>query len=424
MKLTDTDRKMLEGQEGDVVAESMAYLVKLGEAFEADEMVSVESVHLFTDWMLVNEAGLRFYKKYADRGAKVRVHSSCEPIGFDLERWDEFNLPGEFYAKQIEINDALKKMGCVMTYSNLIYLGQNVPKLNDNLAWIEGNATGWANSVVGARGNRESPITCLFAGITGRIPKYGLLRDENRRAQIIVEIDEKVIEALGAPGATSSDWSSLGMIVGDFAFDKIPAVVGLPKRMKIEELKAFCSMCSPALTTSLILMVGISPEAPTLEAAFGGKIPSHVERRRVTVDDLRSGYESLSKAPHVNVDGILTGCPYKTIYELQELAGMLDGKRVKDGIFFWVYTDRTIMELAETTGLRQRIERSGARVFHDACPVMIPHDRLFGPDKVFASDSVKMIRLTRGLGKPSWLFSSLPDLINAAVTGRFTCTRW
>lgn len=424
MRLSDRDKRMLDGAEGAPAREAMAHLVKLGEAFEAEEMVDVHSVHLFSDWMLINEAGLQFYKKFAEMGSKVRVHSSCEPIGFDLTRPQEFKLPAEYYTKQLEISRYLKQLGCVMTYSNLIHLTQNVPKLGDNLAWIEGNATGWANSVAGARGNRESPVNCLFAGITGRLPKYGLLCDENRRAQIIVEIDPEIIAAFGAPGSTSCDWSSLGMMVGDIAFDRIPAVVGLPRHMKIEELKAFCSMCSPALTTSLILMVGISPEAPTLEAAFGGRIPKDIERRRVTLKDLKEGYKTLSQSPTMRIDGVLTGCPYKTIYELQELADLLEGKRINPEIFFWVYTDRSIWELAESSGVRERIEKTGARLFHDACPVMIPHDKIFGPTKVFAADSVKLVRLVRGIGKPNFLFGPLPDLINAAVTGEFVSTRW
>ncbi len=424
MRLSDGDKRMLDGSEGPAAREAMDHLVKLGEAFEADELVDIDSVHLFSDWLLMNEAGLRLYERFVGLGAKMRVHSSCEPIGFDLSRWQEFNLPSEYFSKQMQLSRCLRQMGVVLTYSNLIHLTQNVPTFGAHIAWIEGNATGWANSVVGARGNRESPINCLMAGITGRLPKYGLLRDENRRAQVIVEIDPEIIASFGAPGSTSCDWSSLGMLVGDLAFDRIPAVVGLPRRMKIEELKAFCSMCSPALTTSLILMVGISPEAPTLEAAFGGRIPKDVERKRVTLDELKDGFAALSEVPSTRIDGVLTGCPYKTVYELQELAGMLEGRRVKPDVFFWVYTDRAIWELAEASGLRERIERSGARLYHDACPVMIPHDRMFGPDKVFAADSVKMIRLIRGLGKPNFVFGSLADLIRAAETGTFRSTRW
>jgi cis-L-3-hydroxyproline dehydratase len=424
MQLADTDKRMLDGDHGPAAQQAMAHLVKLGEAFEADTMVDVHSVHLFSDWLLMNEAGLQLYQRFVGLGAKMRVHSSCEPIGFDLSRGGEFKLPPEYYTKQMELIRCLRSMDVVLTFSNLIHLTQNCPKLGDNIAWIEGNATGWANSVAGARGNRESPINSLMAGITGRLPRYGLLREENRRAQVIIEIDPAIIDSFGKPGSASCDWSSLGMLVGDLAFDKIPAVVGLPKHMKIEELKAFCSMCSPALTTTLILMVGISPEAPTLEAAFGGRVPDHVERKRVTLEQLKDGYASMSQAPTTHIDGVLTGCPYKTIYELQELADLLEGKRIRDGLFFWIYTDQAIWTLAESSGLRERIERSGARLYHDACPVMIPHDRLFGPDKVFAADSVKMVRLIRGIGKPNFLFGPLPDLIDAAVTGEFVSTRW
>jgi predicted aconitase len=424
MRLTERDRKMLEGKEGKAASEAMAFLVKLGEAFEAEELVDVDSVHLGGDWTTSGEAALQLYRRFVDGGGRLKVHSSREPIGFDTSRFNEFNLPKEQYIKDMEFKELLTKLGCVITYTCIPYLSQNIPRFGDNLAWVEGNATGYANSVLGARGNRESVITCVMAGITGRIPKHGLLREENRRAQILIEIDRKVVESIEAAGAVSSDFSALGMIIGDIAFDKIPAVVGLPRKMKIEQLKAFVSMCSPALTTTLALMVGISPEAPSLEAAFGGRIPDHVERKRITLEDLREGYKSLSRSPKDQVNAVLTGCPFKTVYELQELADMLKGKQIKDGVSMWVYTDRTNWEMAESTGVRERIESSGARLFHDACPVILPHRELFGPDKVFATDSMKLVRLTRGLGKPAFLFGTIQDLIKAATTGRFTSNRW
>lgn len=424
MQLSDQDKRMLDGEDGPAARDAMEYLVKFGEAFEADRMVDVDSVHLFSDWMLMNEAGLMLYRKFVGLGAKMRVPSSCEPIGFDTSCADEFKLPPEYYSKQKELTACLKSMGVVTNYSCIIHLTQNVPRLGDNLAWIEGNAAGWANSMVGARANRENPISCLMAGITGRLPRYGLLREENRRAQMIIEIDPAIFEAFGAYGPTSSDWSTLGMVVGDLAFDKIPAVVGLPKPMRTDALKAFCSMCSPALTTALILMVGISPEAPTLEAAFGGRVPDDVERKRVTIDQLKAGFESLSNSPSTQIDGVMTGCPFKTIHELQDLAEMLDGKRIKEDIFFSIFTDQAVWALANSSGVRQRIEASGARLYHDACPVMVPHDRVSGSDKVFASDSMKTIKLIRGIGKPKFLFAPLPDLVNAAVTGTFVTTRW
>jgi predicted aconitase len=108
MQLSDRDKRILDGTEGVAAQEAMEHLVKLGEAFEADEMVDVDSVHLFADWMLMNEAGLQLYKRFAGLGAKMRVRSSCEPIGFDLSRQEEFKLPAEFYSKQLEISRYLR----------------------------------------------------------------------------------------------------------------------------------------------------------------------------------------------------------------------------------------------------------------------------------------------------------------------------
>lgn len=420
MRITDTDRRMLDGEMGEAAQLAMSHLCSFGEAIESEEMVDVHSCHLLVDWLLTRDAGLQLYEKFAGLGATFKTHVSVEPIGFDHTRWEEFGLPGEFFEKQALINGLIKKMGGVLTFSNQFHFNANQPKFGDNLAWTEGNATGYANSVVGARGNRESTISAFFAAITGRLPKYGLLCPENRRAEIIIEVDNEVSEALasGTKGITSSSFSLLGMVLGDIAFDRIPAIVNLP-RMSNEQLKNLYSMTSPALTTSLAHIVGSTPEAQTLEAAFGGSVPKKVERFRVTAGDVEKARETLTNAPTNKIDAIMVGCPFKHVYELQEIADMLDGRRVKSDVDFIIYTDRSIMAQAEASGIRTRIERSGAKIYQDACPVMVPYRRMHDRQKVFATDSVKMIRLIRGAGNPCWHFGSLADLIDAAESGYF-----
>jgi predicted aconitase len=424
MKLSDEDKKKLAGGEGASVQEAMEYLVKLGQAFEAEEMVDVHSVHIFTDYQTIGEGGLELYAKFADMGAECRVHSSCEPISIDLRLWPKLGLPPEYPGKQIEINNTLRRMGFMLDYTCIFHFNQNIPKFGENLAWIEGNATAWANSIIGARGNRENSITCFLAGIAGRIPKHGLLIPENRKGQRRVEIDEGLVAQLIGPGRTIADLGALGMIIADLGYDTIPVVEGLPLFLTNEQLKAIFQCCGPVLTTALLLLVGISPEAPTVEAAFGGTIPANIEKQRIEMKDIQAAYENLTNAKKFEIDIVSTGCPFKTIYEVQAAAKLLEGKKVKDGVLFFVHTDFTTWHLAEEMGLVEVIEKTGAYVTRDLCPFCLPLEDMYGPDKVVATDSIKTIRLLSGKGKPRYCFGSLEDCVNAAVTGSFRSTRW
>lgn len=424
MRLTDLDKRKLDGGLGPAVQHAMEHLVKMGDAFDAEEFVDLHSVHVFSDYRTIGDGGLEFYQRLADMGAKFTLPSSCEPISLDLEHKDEFDWPAGYEEKQQGIIEALRRMEVNLSYSCTFYLTHNVARRNDNLAWIEGNATGYANSVVGARGNREDSITAPLAGIARRIPKYGLLDPANRKGHCLIDINPALFDGFGAQGMVSADFSALGMVIGDWAYDRIPVITGMPKHVTNEQWKALVSNCSPALTTTLMLFVGISPEAPTVEAAFGGAIPKDVPRFRIENSHIRKAYEQLSNTPKDDVDVVMSGCPLKTIYEIQEVARLLEGRRVKQNVKFYVHTDHSTYSLAKEAGLIDKISAAGAMLTRDTCEFCMPVETMYGPDTVIATDSMKMRRLVAGKGKPTWRFGSLVDCVNAAVTGKFRSTRW
>ncbi|MDV6247077.1 aconitase X catalytic domain-containing protein [Rhodococcus opacus] len=423
MKLSDHDKRMLDGEEGPAVQEAMEFLVKFGEGFEADEMVDVHSAHLFADTHTVGRAA-EIYTRMAELGGKVRVPTTTEPISFDPEYPDDFKLPEDYPERQRLLMAALRQMDAILAHSNTIYLTQNIPKIGENLAWIESSAAGWANSVIGARANREGAITCLMAALTGRIPKHGLLDERNRKGQILIEIDPGVIDQLGGRGTWLADYHALGFAIGSLAYDRIPVITGLPSHLTNEQLKAICSICSPVYTGALLLMVGISPEAPTVEAAFGGTIPKDVETHRVGMQDVKDAYEKIRSSYAKEITGVLSGCPFKSINELQEVAELLDGKQVRDDVWVWITTDPSTRELARNSGIAQRIEASGAKLYAGTCHFMQPVAASMGPEHVIATDSMKMPLLLAGPGKPQWLYGTLKDCIAAATTGKFIETRW
>src|SRR3712207_9153772 len=110
---------MLEGECGPALQEAMEFLVKFGEAFEAEEMVDLHKAHLFADYHTVGTGGLEIYTHFAELGAKVRVPTTDEPISMDPEYPEDFNLADDYHEKQNMILDALRRLDVTMTHSNI-----------------------------------------------------------------------------------------------------------------------------------------------------------------------------------------------------------------------------------------------------------------------------------------------------------------
>ncbi|MCK5560341.1 MAG: DUF521 domain-containing protein, partial [Thermoplasmata archaeon] len=156
MYLTPDEEKVLEGGQGEVMERMMRLLVRLGEIYGADKMIPVGSVQVAgVSYKSVGDPGLEFLQDMASKNAKVKVLTYLNPAGMDLENWKELGFPEAFAAKQLEVMDAFKSMGIVITATCTPYLAGNLPRFREHLAWSESSAVSFANSVISARTNRE-----------------------------------------------------------------------------------------------------------------------------------------------------------------------------------------------------------------------------------------------------------------------------
>ena len=161
---------MLSGEQGETAAKAMEILVALGKIFDAERMVLIKSAQISgVSLETVGEAGIEFLEEFAKDG-RVRVPSYMNPCGMDLERWREIGFSEEFAKKQLRIIDAYKKMGVELSLTCTPYLIGVIPKRSEHIAWSESSAVIFANSVLGARTNRESGISALASAIAGRTP--------------------------------------------------------------------------------------------------------------------------------------------------------------------------------------------------------------------------------------------------------------
>jgi len=293
----------------------------------------------------------------------------------------------------------------------------SIPRYGECHVTSESNHAAYTNTMLGARVNRDPANMVLYAAITGVMPEYGMHLAENRRGQMLFEVDPDLVMELRDIG----DYVAMGGAIGFRAVDRVPVVVGL-EQMSNEQAKAFCACVSPALTYPMIHIVGITPEAQTLEDAFGGEVPTDVERIPIGKAEVRALYHSVKQTENREIDVAVVGCPFLTLEEFVELADMLDGRKVKKHL--WLYTDYIEYSAAKKAGLVEKIEKSGARVVHSCCPGMVDRDFQVAESLVYATDSLKMATLGAGIGFPRNWLGTRRDVVNAAITGRFERTRW
>jgi predicted aconitase len=284
----------------------------------------------------------------------------------------------------------------------------NLPVRGEHIAWMESSAVVYANSVLGARTNCEGGASTGAAALTGKIPYWGNHLAEHRFATHLVRAE--------VPVESFQDWGMFGYFVGDAVLEARPAVVGALGQPDLADLKHFGAATATSGGVELFHMPGITPEAPTLEAAFdGGPIPEAI---RYGAAERQAVYEALNgQGTSTDVDFVLLGCPHASLDQIARLAQLLDGKRLHDGTELWIMTPRALRSMADRNGYTDIIRRAGGKVLTDSCPAM---SRAAPPGtRVFATDSAKQAHyLPAILGIEAW-FGTLEECVDAALTGRW-----
>jgi len=397
MNLTRQEQRMLDGKEGYAVRKSMEILVALGDIFGAESLIKVGSVQVAgVSYHNLGDAGLEFLNELAKDG-KVRVLTTLNPAGMDLENWKALGISEDFAVKQNQVIDAFERMGILISCTCTPYLIGNLPRYGEHVAWSESSAVTFANSVLGAKTNREGGPSALAAAFVGKTPCYGLHLDENRVPDVHVKVDAKLSKL--------SDWGALGYAIGKKAENKIPYITGI-KEADVDELKSFCASVVTYGAKPLFYMKAITPASETIKA------PS--ETVTIEQSDLQNAYDNINDQVS-DIDFVCVGCPHCSIKEIAEIADLLKGKRVNDKTELWVATSRTAKQLADKRGYTQIIETAGGKFACDTCMAVAP---LKGRFKALATTSAKGCFYSRqNLMKTK--MGGLDECINAAVTGKW-----
>jgi hypothetical protein len=345
MDLTGSQQAMLAGSEGEALGLCLQSLVRYGDAFGARRLVPIRSAHLTGSFRIY------FYSAYYElvgrlvrEGVKFRVPTTLNPHpGYDFSPQNRIVFRGQKLHEE-----RLEALGVIPNYSCVCYHHRNVPEFGDILGWAESSAVIWANSVRGARTNRNSIMMDICQAATGLTPEFGYLLDENRRGHLLVKLD---IERMDA--------AALGYVIGKLAVDRVPVLTHYPFNQT--ELKNMGAAMASSGGVTLFHVVGLTPEAPSLEAVFDAE-PAEVVT--VTQEDL----DELSEAPEIQEQSglVVFGCPQMTLEEAEEIGTHFVGKQVNRRVLFHMMPDA--YEDFSRTALCRDVERAGVEVWQH-CPL-------------------------------------------------------
>lgn len=409
MHLTEEERQILDGAFGEPQRIALNVLIKLGDAYGAERMVVIASAHIVgSSYQIAGEAGIEIYGKLVEQGAKVKVRTTCDPGSIDFARWQMFKTPPHYAERQIKLAELLGRMGVIPTWTCTPYTTFNVPRYGEDLGWSESSAVIFANSVIGARTNRLAAYVDVCAALVGRVPRFGLHLPECRRGEVLFDLTSNLVDNF-----EDHFFPVLGYFIGQMAGDRIPVIDGL-RKANPDQLKAFGAAAAASGSVALYHMVGITPEARTLEDAFGGRQPT--ERIVVSRRDIENTREQMSTGDAGEVDIVGLGCPHASIDQMQRYAALLKGKRVHPKTELWICANTVVEDMARKMGYVETIEQAGANLMvgtcHNDCPLGAWNFRRL------ATDSGKFAYYTPTTVGTKCVFTSTEACIEAAITGR------
>lgn len=398
MYLTQEETDMLDGKYGKGTQMALKIQVALGEVFNAERMVPVTRTHVA---LSNQEADLWFVEKMVGNGAKCRVSPTVNP-GFNLEYFQCITTLSEEDEAMIKrTRQAYKEIGATLTYDCTPYLEKNIPRFGEITAYSESSATPFINSVYGARTNRESAQSALCAAITGRTPLYGFLLNENRRGQVLVDVQAEL--------KNDFDYQLLGYAVPEKLKFHTPVFVNMPANPSPAALMNLGAQLNTAGNVPLYHIVGVTPEARTLEEAFQGKDPERVIT--ITDEDLAKVHEKITESGG-DIDFALFGCPHFNIDQVAQVANLVNEKKL--AVPLWIMTSSLTKELAKRMGYLELINQAGGDIVDDTCMDQPCWQFLYGKKGV--TDSPKCAYYTKRR-KMDFVIRNVEECIDAAIRG-------
>jgi hypothetical protein len=417
LRLTDDEKAIMAGEAGPARQWAMRHQIAVGRFFDAPDFVRVGQAHIMADTESLGEAGVAWLEELAalpENERRVRVPTITDPRGLDLASYKRLKQTDAMAAIEARAVAGFEALGVLMTNTCINYQTVMPPVRGEHLAMGDTGVVIYSNSVQGARSNFEGGPSALAAGLTGRTPRYGYHLDEHRLGTRHFEVRQRPRDL--------ADWGALGGIVGKAtnSYWEVPVVGGLESWAEgppnSDELKHFGAALASFGSVAMFHMPGVTPEAPTLADAFAGRpVPEAVP---IGASDFEAFYASYAAAGD-KVDVVVFAAPQLSLIEMQQLAGVIGGRRVHPDTSLVVTTSPEIKFAADRMGLTRRIEDAGGIVAAGVCFYQSYAREMAEANgwQRLLTNSAKLVNILGGYGyKPT--LASMARCIDSAVAGK------
>jgi len=411
VKLTEEEQAMLAGKQGPVRQWAIQHQMAVGAFFDAEDFVSVSQAHIMADTESLGDSGVAWLEELvAQPGARLAVPTITDPRGLDLATYKKLKQTEAMASLEVRTSKAFEALGVLMTNTCINYQTVLPAVRGEHLAMGDTGVTIYVNSVMGAHSNFEGGPSALAAGLTGRTPRYGYHLPQHRRGTQHFELRQRPRDL--------ADWGALGGIVGRIAdsYWEVPVISGLDRAPTSDELKHLGTAMASFGSVALFHIPGITPDSPTLGDAFqGAAAPKPVTIGAEDFDRFYKGYAQAGE----KVDVVVFGAPQLSIVEMQQLAGLLDGRTVHEGTTLLVTTSPEVKHAADRMGLTRRIEAAGGIVASGICFYQ-SYAREMGEANGWhrlLTNSAKLVNIIGGYGyQPS--LGTTEQCVESAIAGR------
>lgn len=428
VKLTDDEKRMLQGEAGKVPQICMEYLVEMCQISGAERLIDLDGTgDLHTPGLTMSpyyKIELEDLRELAESGGHFKIPTFANKSPFPeqppIDGWEQCNICSyrqadvrqddpAFHKKAMHEEEyrLLRKMGMMTSHSCANYLTMTYwPTIGQHCSWFESSQIPYCNAVLGARTNFDGSFATCFLG---KAPYYGLHITENRYGTVLVRTDRLI--------QTDLEWDVFGYAVGCAVKCDVPVLTGTAKPTTTQYQKLNSAIHTGG-GVEMYHIPGSTPEAPTLEFAFGGRKP----KREVLIGEreLRAAYEYLNYHTTDKVDMVYLGCPHLNIVDLMQLVRKLEGKRAK--VPFWIMTAPWLYHVAEEMGYVKALADAGAILMSGACLAAMGAV----PEGVecIAVDTAKQANYVTGCypeedAKLQVCYGTTDECIEAAMTGRW-----
>lgn len=424
MRLTTEERAMLDGKKGRLVQTAMENIVRYAQVLGAEELCKITKAtvfcgahhylevcesddfhEVFTRLNLARDEVIPFDQTFSECYIQSCV-AACDQF-----EYESLNQTQEFFEKNQYYVDEARKAGVTAAGTCSPYLTGWIPVRGEHFVTTESGVTILGNSLWGACCNSDGIEAAFWSAICGRTPKWGYHVQENRHATHLVHVETSLDSPI--------EWELLGKAMGM----KLPATVCTPvitgdfKDVDFVKLKSFFTALAITTNCRMCHIEGITPEAATVEMAFGGhKVEDEFV---ITQEDIINAYEPLCDKPEGKVDLVSLGCPHYDINQIKKAADYLKGKKVHPGVNLMVWTVYPIKAMADLNGYTKIIEEAGGHIYTSTCPATVGETLLKDyPNQVY--DSLKQSGSVRSLPlEQNIYYTDMYRAMDAALTGQW-----